>query len=167
MYKELKDIFDYLVSVRKLKNYLSIDIEFPLNWKIPKRFVEEDKLVENSKVNEDKRFFSSIPTAMWWCMVTLTTTGYGDMFPLSLGGRIVAICTMLLGLVLFGILLNIVGKTIMVLLFGEQITEADEPPAKRDTIVRLMLKRDWITDDQAVKLERMSEDEIVSKLKSL
>jgi hypothetical protein len=60
MFNELKDIFEYLVSVRKLKNYLTIDIEFPLTWKIPKRFVEEDKIVENSKVNEDKRFFSFV-----------------------------------------------------------------------------------------------------------
>ena len=60
MYKEFKDIFGYLVSVRKLKNYLSIDIEFPLNWKIPKRFVDEDKIMENQKVNEDKRFFSFV-----------------------------------------------------------------------------------------------------------
>ena len=60
MYKEFKDIFDYLVSVRKLKNYLSIDIEFPLNWKIPKRFVDESKIMENQKVNDTKRFFSFV-----------------------------------------------------------------------------------------------------------
>jgi hypothetical protein len=60
MYKEFKDIFSYLVSVRKLKNYLSIDIEFPLNWKIPKRFVDESKIMENQKVNDTKRFFSFV-----------------------------------------------------------------------------------------------------------
>jgi hypothetical protein len=60
MYKELKDIFDFLVSVRKLKNYLTIDIEFPTNWKIPKRFVQEDKIVENQKMNENSRFFSFV-----------------------------------------------------------------------------------------------------------
>jgi len=60
MYTEFKDIFDYLVSVRKLKNYLSIDIEFPLNWKIPKRFVDESKIMENQKVNDTKRFFSFV-----------------------------------------------------------------------------------------------------------
>lgn len=60
MYNELKDIFQYLVSVRKLKNYLSIDIEFPLSWKIPKRFVQEDKIVENQKVTENTRFFSFV-----------------------------------------------------------------------------------------------------------
>ncbi len=60
MYKELKDIFHYLVSVRKLKTYLSVDIEFPNQWKIPKRFIEEDKIMENQKKSESKRFFSFV-----------------------------------------------------------------------------------------------------------
>ena len=60
MYNELKDIFQYLISVRKLKQYLTIDIEFPNNWKIPKRFVQEDKIVENDKVNDGYRFFSFV-----------------------------------------------------------------------------------------------------------
>jgi len=60
MYNELKDIFEYLVSVRKLKTYLSIDIEFPITWKIPKRFVQEDKIVENPKNNDNNRFFSFV-----------------------------------------------------------------------------------------------------------
>lgn len=60
MYNEFKDIFQYLVSVRKLKKYLSIDIEFPLTWKIPKRFVQEDKIIENEKIKESMRFFSFV-----------------------------------------------------------------------------------------------------------
>jgi hypothetical protein len=60
MYKELKDIFEYLVSVRKLKTYLTVDIEFPNHWKIPKKYVQEDKIVENQKMNENKRFFSFV-----------------------------------------------------------------------------------------------------------
>lgn len=60
MYNELKDIFQYLISVRKLKQYLTIDIEFPEHWKIPKRFVQEDKIVENDRVNDGYRFFSFV-----------------------------------------------------------------------------------------------------------
>jgi hypothetical protein len=60
MYNELKDLFQFLVSVRKLKHYLTIDIEFPNHWKIPKRFVQEDKIVENDKVNDGFRFFSFV-----------------------------------------------------------------------------------------------------------
>jgi hypothetical protein len=60
MYNEFKDIFQFLISVRKLKTYISIDVEFPLTWKIPKRFVQEDKIIENQKVNDNARFFSFV-----------------------------------------------------------------------------------------------------------
>ena len=100
-------------------------------------------------------------------MVTLTTTGYGDMFPLTFWGRVIAAATMLMGLVLFGILLNIVGKTIMVLLFGEQLTESDETPATREAILRLMVKRQWISQDRANEIELLSEDQIKTNFKNV
>jgi voltage-gated potassium channel len=90
----------------------------------PVKFVPMDPLSGNP-IPEDKRFFTSIPAAMWWCIVTMTSTGYGDMYPVTAGGRIVAGITMFLGLVLFGILLNVIGKTLMVVLFGEKM-KADE-----------------------------------------
>lgn len=90
----------------------------------PEKFVPVDPIAGNP-IPEDKRFFTSIPTAMWWCIVTLTSTGYGDMFPVTVGGRIIAGITMFLGLVLFGILLNVIGKTLMVVLFGEKLKSDD------------------------------------------
>ena len=60
MYKELKDIFNYLVTVRVLKTYLSIDVEFPIGWKIPKKFVQEDKVMEQTSSAPDERLFSFV-----------------------------------------------------------------------------------------------------------
>jgi voltage-gated potassium channel len=40
--------------------------------------------------------------ALWWSVVTLTTVGYGDRFPVSDGGRIVAAILMTAGVGLFG-----------------------------------------------------------------
>jgi len=94
------------------------------------KFAPSDPLT-GAAIADDKRFFTSIPEAMWWSMVTLTTTGYGDLYPVTIGGRIVSAVTMLCGLVLFGMLMSIVGKTLMVMLFGESI--GDEPEDKPET----------------------------------
>ena len=91
-------------------------------------FVPKDPIT-GVEIPEDKRFFQSIPTAVWWCLVTLTTTGYGDLYPVTLFGRVIAVFTMFSGLILFSILMNIVGKTIMVLLFGETLDGHDKPEA--------------------------------------
>ncbi|MFH1012547.1 MAG: ion transporter [Candidatus Peregrinibacteria bacterium] len=62
--------------------------------------------------------FTSIPKAMWWCIVTITTVGYGDMYPLTTLGRLIAAAAMLCGLALFGLLMNVIGKSMMSSLFG-------------------------------------------------
>jgi voltage-gated potassium channel len=41
--------------------------------------------------------------AIWWSMVTLTTVGYGDKFPVTIGGRLIGIILMVGGVGLFGI----------------------------------------------------------------
>lgn len=40
--------------------------------------------------------------AMWWAFSTMTTVGYGDYYPVSTGGRVVAILLMIAGVGLFG-----------------------------------------------------------------
>lgn len=52
--------------------------------------------------------------AIWWAFVTMTTVGYGDYFPESMGGRLlVGIPTMLLGVSMLGYLLSLLASYIM------------------------------------------------------
>lgn len=42
--------------------------------------------------------------ALWWSMTTLSTVGYGDLYPVTDGGRVVAVGTMIFGVGVLGIL---------------------------------------------------------------
>ena len=45
----------------------------------------------------DTRDFESFWDGVWWAVVTVTTVGYGDIYPHTVAGRIIAIAVMLLG----------------------------------------------------------------------
>lgn len=47
--------------------------------------------------------FSSIPTSMWWGIVTLTTIGYGDTYPVTAAGKVVAAGVAVLGIAVYAI----------------------------------------------------------------
>jgi voltage-gated potassium channel len=133
--------------------------------KEPEKFMPMDPVSKNP-IPEDKRFFNSIPTTMWWCIVTLTTTGYGDMFPVTFWGRVIAGATMLMGLVLFGILMNIVGKTLMVLLFGESMDESKDQ-ATRDHLVRMMVNLKMIDSAKATELSILSDEDFARRISGI
>ena len=53
--------------------------------------------------------FSSIPTAMWWGMATLTTVGYGDVAPVTPMGQLFGIITMIIGIGMFALPTGIIA----------------------------------------------------------
>jgi voltage-gated potassium channel len=54
--------------------------------------------------------FGSIPHALWWAIVTLSTTGYGDMVPATLWGRLLGAWVMVSGIVIFALWAGIVAN---------------------------------------------------------
>ena len=57
--------------------------------------------------------FASIPKAMWWSIITLTTVGYGDVFPVTAAGRLLAGLIAIVGIGLFALPAGILGSGFM------------------------------------------------------
>jgi voltage-gated potassium channel len=58
---------------------------------------------EHKYPTEETSKFTSIPETLWWAVVTLTTTGYGDMYPLTALGKALAGVIMLTGVAFFAL----------------------------------------------------------------
>jgi len=53
--------------------------------------------------------FGSIPDALWWAVVTLTTTGYGDVVPHTVGGKMVGSVVMVSGILVLALMTGILA----------------------------------------------------------
>lgn len=53
--------------------------------------------------------FGSIPAALWWGVVTLTTTGYGDVVPHTVPGKIIGSAVMISGILVLALMTGILA----------------------------------------------------------
>lgn len=75
------------------------------------------------KAQPDK--FANIPEAMWWGVVTLTTVGYGDIYPITGLGKFVGAIISLLGIGLFALPTGLISAG-----FIEEISRRRKAPVK-------------------------------------
>ena len=94
----------------------------------------------------DNPAFGDFGDALWWSLVTLTTVGYGDISPVTTGGRIGAVILMLVGIAFLGTL----AAALASLFIDEETAEKDDVAALRDEIGELRRSVDAL----AARLER-------------
>lgn len=76
--------------------------------------------------------------ALWWSFVTVTTVGYGDKFPISTGGRIIAVILMTAGVGLFGTFTGFIATWFLGSKDKEQEQEIKILKSELGTIRRLL-----------------------------
>ncbi|XP_077126159.1 voltage-gated potassium channel regulatory subunit KCNG2 isoform X2 [Ranitomeya variabilis] len=68
-----------------------------------------------------KQEFTSIPGSYWWAVISMTTVGYGDMVPRSIPGQVVALSSILSGILLMAFPVTSIFHT-----FSRSYTELKE-----------------------------------------
>jgi len=63
-----------------------------------------------NEVQPDK--FSSIFDSLWWAIITLTTVGYGDVFPITVGGKVFTFIILMLGLGIVAVPTGIISSAL-------------------------------------------------------
>lgn len=57
----------------------------------------------------DPNPYRSITAAFWWCIVTMSTVGYGDMTPVTVMGKVVGALTVLTGMLVLALPITVIG----------------------------------------------------------
>lgn len=65
--------------------------------------------------------FSSIPSSMWWGVITLTTIGYGDTYPVTIAGKAIGAGVAILGIAVYAIPTGIMASA-----FTEELRKRKE-----------------------------------------
>jgi voltage-gated potassium channel len=75
----------------------------------------------------------------WWALTTMTTVGYGDRFPVTSAGRLIAAALMVIGIALLGVLTASIAAW-----FIREVAQQDEANLEpvEDHLTRLELKID-------------------------
>ena len=81
--------------------------------------------------------FGSIPQSLWWAVATLTTVGYGDLYPATVLGRVCASFIMILGIALVALPTGLLGSAMYELLQSKSCPHcgaklADQKPEVRE-----------------------------------
>lgn len=78
--------------------------------------------------------FSSIVDSLWWAVATLTTVGYGDVYPITIGGKLFTFVILMIGLGIIAAPAGIVSSALTQARLVQKKQKATDKPIERDSI---------------------------------
>ncbi len=83
-------------------------------------------------IGQGRAEFGSIPRAVWWAIATLTTVGYGDVYPVTTLGRMAASIIALAGIGVVALPAGVFASA-----FSDELRERDQETAARKAAATL------------------------------
>ena len=88
------------------------------------------------EIQPDK--FTSIPETMWWAVATVTTVGYGDVYPITPIGKFLAATIAVLGIGVFGMPAGIIAYGFMEEIYRKKSNMKHHPEGSAERIIELL-----------------------------
>lgn len=118
--------------------------------------------------------------AMWWALVTVTTVGYGDLYPVTTEGKIIASFLMIIGIMILGLFISTLGSSFVETWIDKKerknkrsqgaTVEKEAPNTTDYPLSSIKDETKYLVKSQIDKLETLKEDEfemLISLLKTI
>lgn len=119
-------------------------------------FIFASALMYHAEHDAQPEAFESIPHAMWWAIVTLTTVGYGDILPVTVQGKVLGAIIAVIGIGMFALPAGVIAAG-----FIEEIKSGKNARAGPDSDERISslerlaaLKERWHLSEEEFEREK-------------